>query len=780
VIRERNAGLQLTKIAARLQDFDRNKASGLKPLDAVEKTIVRDYTGRTRVESVEQRVAGIKSDILRRVQATWDALGDDWLGFFQDSEKVKTLVRALRGEKTGDQVADQGAKAFHDAAEEARVAFNRAGGDVGKLDDWGMPQHHSQEKVAIAAKVLGKGGVDDVAANRKAWVDYMTPKMLKTAAQGKYYTDEVSGQPWAEDRMREFLSKAWDTIATNGIANLEPGVRQGRRKCGEPPRRAPADPLRERRRRPRILEHFRRSKPGGNPERPPRAHGARHRLHRALRPEPGPDLQHAARHGAEGSGHRPAAQAGEPAGQGSETRRALRVLGRADQAVREHKLFEGRRRPRSPERGRKARRRGHRFVLRRQADVRGGLAPERDPDDPALEHRGPDAEPGECRGPRALERQGLMLESVRSGLNRFYEGLGGGAGPASDFRTTTGKFANAVMRLTGMTAINELAEGRLRGRALPRDRARGSEGKDFASLADSDVRALRGYGITERDWNTWKLAPLETLKVGSQDLAGALTPEAIARIPEDALRKANIIGAADGPEAAALARREAMVKLLGIVNTESDFAIVTPGWKERAQFYSGLAAQRGTFMGEVARSTLQFKSFPWAYFQRGMDLVVGGRGLPRRRRWPRTLWPPRRSRGRSPSRLAKCSPGRTRGRSSTSATGTNSGRSRSCKAGRSEYTATSSPASTRPATARAHRGARRPDLRPAARGGLVQPLTAAKNKSEGKPTHLGAQTAPRPQGLRARREHVVREGRLRPHDLAEGLRVALPGLPDDD
>jgi hypothetical protein len=58
------------------------------------------------------------------------------------------------------------------------------------------------------------------------------------------------------------------------------------------------------------------------------------------------------------------------------------------------------------------------------------------------------------------------------------------------------------------------------------------------------------------------------------------------------------------------------------VNTESEFAIVTPGWKERAQFYSGLAGQRGTVMGEIARSTLQFKSFPWAYLQRGMDLVA--------------------------------------------------------------------------------------------------------------------------------------------------------------
>jgi hypothetical protein len=40
------------------------------------------------------------------------------------------------------------------------------------------------------------------------------------------------------------------------------------------------------------------------------------------------------------------------------------------------------------------------------------------------------------------------------------------------------------------------------------------------------------------------------------------------------------------------------VKLLGAVNTESEFAIVTPGWKERAQFFAG--KQRGTVWGEVA------------------------------------------------------------------------------------------------------------------------------------------------------------------------------------
>jgi hypothetical protein len=67
-------------------------------------------------------------------------------------------------------------------------------------------------------------------------------------------------------------------------------------------------------------------------------------------------------------------------------------------------------------------------------------------------------------------------------------------------------------------------------------------------------------------------------------------------------------------------RRDATVKLLGAVNTESEFAIVFPGWRERSAFYGDL--QRGTIKGEIARSVLQFKSFPWAFLQRGMDLVA--------------------------------------------------------------------------------------------------------------------------------------------------------------
>lgn len=70
----------------------------------------------------------------------------------------------------------------------------------------------------------------------------------------------------------------------------------------------------------------------------------------------------------------------------------------------------------------------------------------------------------------------------------------------------------------------------------------------------------------------------------------------------------------------AVARKESIVKLLGAINSESDFAIVTPGMKDRAQFHS--IGNKAGYGGELGRAFLQFKSFPWAMFHRMGDAVA--------------------------------------------------------------------------------------------------------------------------------------------------------------
>lgn len=793
LLHERQAQLQIVRLGARQGDVKTIQAAGLSPLDAVEATIVRDFSGRLNVESLEQKATGYRDYFNRRLLDVWDSLGNDYLGFFQNQTKLLDLVRELRGEDTGNALAKKGAKAFHEVAEEARQVFNANGGAVGKLDDWGMPQHHSQERVA--------------AAGRDAWTDSILPLVDR----GRYL-DEF-GQSFTDSRMREFLGKAWDTIATNGHANTKAGQNQGVGKRSN--RHAEerqihfkdaqanidywnsygertvveilANHVETMARDIAFVEHF-----GPNPD----------ITYKTLRDQA---LTQAA--------------VADPT-------QTTTLEGRAVKLDSLYDYSAGRIKP------------TYRQWLRQTADgiahlnIAGKLggaalaslfgdkpmmeAVSHMNDIPMIQRWRSEVSllnPANTADRRLLQTNGLMVDSIRSGLQRFYEGLGQSS--------TTGRIANAVMRVTGMQAINEIRKGAFGLNAMAAIGHQLAKKTEFSALGDTDVRLLKTWGITEADWKIWQLAKLDTMvgvdnvltsegisRIADADIAnvvgtdikaaqeklGSQVAELLNRNAQEDARLATKIGdvkafearladrlnkfmttrdakvqqagemfkaqidlmrakleragveadmnayllrikergqatemvdaiLADkdpnavldqsdkrgdkagtqrgnigeklgerrgnterrvvemeaklrqmerdasaevkakyvemigqvGDQLAAIdewhgqsqkrierrqhvvdrllgeasaaektvgdtARRNAIVKLLGVVNTESEFAIVTPGWKERAAFHG--TVQRGTVPGEIWRSVLQFKSFPWAMFQRGMDAVA--------------------------------------------------------------------------------------------------------------------------------------------------------------
>lgn len=590
---ERQAELQIVRLGARQADIGRAREAGIAPIKAPEYILTRDYTGRLNMESLEQRVAGYEAYFGRKLMDTWEAFGNDYLGFFQDRGKLLNLVRELRGEDTGEALAKKGAKAFHDTAEEARQVFNANGGEVGKLDDWGMPQHHSQERVAAAGK--------------EPWIDQILPWLDRAR-----YTDDL-GTRWNDGQMREFLGHAWDTIATNGHANAEPGKYQGPGKLAN-----------------RHAEHRQiHFKDAESTIAYWEAFGERTALEILL----GHTETMARDIGfIEHFGPNPNMTWGTIVDQAlkdatlAEPTKTPNLEGRAVHLQQLYDYAAGRVKPTY---NRTVRGIADGLANLNTAGKLGGAAlaslfgdkvtmeaVSHLNDLPMFQRWRTEMallNPVNVEDRQMLQRQGLMLDSVRSGLQRFYEGLGQS--------TTTGKLANAVMRITGMEAINSVRKAAFGLNLMSVVGEQLKKGVEFERLQDSDIRTLRNYGITPTDWNTWKLASLQDMGHGNKNV---ITPEAISRIPEADLRAASIIGAADGTQAADAARRNAIVKLLGAVNTESEFAIVYPGWKERATFYGDL--QRGTVKGEIARSVLQFKSFPWAFFQRGMDAVANMEG----------------------------------------------------------------------------------------------------------------------------------------------------------
>ena len=125
------------------------------------------------------------------------------LGVFTDKELVQKIVRERFNDNTGDPLAKKISDKMGEVFEGMRERFNRAGGDIGKLDDWGLPQTHSLEKIVLAGK--------------QAWVQ-KAEGLIDTS---KYVHED--GSYYSQQEIRELLEYSFDTLSSNGANKTEIG-----------------------------------------------------------------------------------------------------------------------------------------------------------------------------------------------------------------------------------------------------------------------------------------------------------------------------------------------------------------------------------------------------------------------------------------------------------------------------------------------------------------------------------------------------------------------------
>lgn len=167
----------------------------LNPLEALNRKLVMhtDQSGIQSVEhniqAVEVRYMGALADVFTKTQKG--------LGYLLDGQKVKLLVKEIFGKPSGDTEIATLAKSVQDTLEQLRLHYNRYGGDIKKLANYGLPQSHSHYKV------ISKG--------QEEWVNYTYPMLDRSK-----YRHEETGALMKEAEVREVLKAVYNTIASEG------------------------------------------------------------------------------------------------------------------------------------------------------------------------------------------------------------------------------------------------------------------------------------------------------------------------------------------------------------------------------------------------------------------------------------------------------------------------------------------------------------------------------------------------------------------------------------
>jgi hypothetical protein len=193
---------------------------------------------------------------------------------------------------------------------------------------------------------------------------------------------------------------------------------------------------------------------------------------------------------------------------------------------------------------------------------------------------------------RYARRMGLMLDTVLGDMERF-------SGEHMTTNTLSAKVSSAVIRASGLSFVTN---ARRLGFSMTMMDAIGHltrqrQYADVTKLAEGDRAILAAKNISQETWDIWRAAELD--RWGSNH--SLLTAENIMRVDGVPMEK----------------RRQAVIDLLSIVREEQDLAIITPAARERSAMMMG--TQAGTVSGEMVRSIMLFKSFPWTFMTRHWD-----------------------------------------------------------------------------------------------------------------------------------------------------------------
>lgn len=205
-LKRRQTLLQIARQADAMKDLERfagkDKYAAVRALiDDDDRAPYRRGNVTTAATRIDFGVQGMISEFIERHRR-------NLLGKPKDAEGLDDIVRELHGQKTGNVTASTGADALREAFEYLRQRFNQAGGNIRKLEGYGLTHRHD------AMKVRG--------VSRDQWISDTVP-LLDRARM----IDERTGLAMTDARLTEALSDVYATIRTNGLTGKASAALRG-------------------------------------------------------------------------------------------------------------------------------------------------------------------------------------------------------------------------------------------------------------------------------------------------------------------------------------------------------------------------------------------------------------------------------------------------------------------------------------------------------------------------------------------------------------------------
>ena len=190
--------------ATSMRGYDGGSAAG-GPVDPRAAVALLDRDGRASYSNVEGRSRAVRGQAHAMMDRILSDHSRNLIGQVRNRAQLVDIVRELFGRDTGNLAAKEMADAWDGTAEMLRQRFNAAGGDIGKLERWGLPQSHDSRAVRAAGFDAWRAAIVD----RLDWA-----RMI----------DRDTGLPFAADKRDKMLREVFETIRSDGWNKREAGA----------------------------------------------------------------------------------------------------------------------------------------------------------------------------------------------------------------------------------------------------------------------------------------------------------------------------------------------------------------------------------------------------------------------------------------------------------------------------------------------------------------------------------------------------------------------------